>query len=480
MTVSVEPVSPALPTDLDLTGTTLTIDPGETESTGTVTISAKENEVDAPDKTFEVMGSATGGRGVADPVAETLAITDDEETPRVTLKLEPASISEDGGETTVTASLDGLSSKDVTLTVSADAVPPAAATDFGWLTGTTLTITAGARQSTGEVKIAAVNNTMDGPNKAVEVTAEVSGESGVADPAAQTLTIIDDEGAPTVTLELGSAPISENGGETTVTAKLSGTSSQAVTVSVSVAPVDPAVSGDFELTGTTLTIAAGQMESTEAVKVLAIDNAVDAPDKDVEVGGTVSGGNGAAPPAPLRLRITDDEETPALTLGLDPATIPENGGETTVKAKLTTLSSEDVIVTVSAVAVEPAVANDFRLSVNRELTIRAGSLESIGAVTITAQNNDADAPDKTVEVTASATGGNGVSAPAAQTLTITDDDGLPTLSLKLNPVRIGENGGTSTVTASLDRPSSERVTVTVSAAPVTRRSRRTSSWRGRN
>ena len=59
-------------------------------------------------------------------------------------------------------------------------------------------------------------------------------------------------------------------------------------------------------------------------------------------------------------------------------------------------------------------------------------------------------------MTASATGGNGVAAPAAQTLTITDDDGLPTLSLKLNPASIGENGGRSTVTASLDRPSSER------------------------
>ena len=466
LTVTVEPTLPAVETDFELTGTTLTIDPGETESTETVTISAENNDVDAPDKTVDVRVSAQGGRGVADPAAQTLTIIDDEEAPEVTLKLDPTSISEDGGETTVTASLDGLSSEDVTLTVIADPVPPAAETDFG-LTGTTLTITAGARQSTGTVKIAAVNNTMDGPNKAVEVTAEVSGTSGVADPAAQILTIIDDEGAPTVTLELGSEPISENGGETTVTAKLSGTSSQAVTVTVSVAPVDPAVSGDFELTGTTLTIAAGQMESTEAVKVLAIDNAVDAPDKDVEVGGTVSGGNGAAPPAPLRLRITDDEETPALTLGLDPATIPENGGETTVKAKLTTLSSEDVIVTVSAVAVEPAVANDFRLSVNRELTIRAGYLESTEAVTITARNNDVDAPDKTVEVTASATGGNGVAAPGAQTLTITDDDGLPTLSLKLNPVRIGENGGTSTVTASLDRPSSERVTVTVSAAPVT-------------
>ena len=193
---------------------------------------------------------------------------------------------------------------------------------------------------------------------------------------------------------------------------------------------------------------------------------MDAPDKTVEVTGTVTGGNGAAAPAPLTLRITDDEDTPTLTLALDPASISENNGETTVTASLDRLSRADVVVTVSAAAVEPAVVNDFRLSANRELTIRAGQLESAGTVTISAKDNAVDAPARTVEVTASVEGGNGVAAPAAQTLTITDDDGTPTLTLKLDPTSIGERGGRSTVTASLDRPSSEAVTVEVSVTPV--------------
>ena len=384
----------------------------------------------------------------------------------MTLELDPASISEDGGRTTVTASLDRLSSTDVVVTVSATAVEPAVANDFRLSANRELTITAGQLESTGTVTVSAQNNTMDGPNKTIEVAATVSGESGVSDPAAQILTIIDDEGAPTVTLELGSASISENNGETTVTATLSGTSSEAVTVTVSVMSEAPVVPGDFEQTGTTLTIGLGDTESTGEVKVTAKDNVVDAPDKTVEVTGTVTGGNGAAAPAPLTLRITDDEDTPTLTLALDPPSISENNGETTVTASLDGRSSADVIVTVSAAAVEPAVANDFRLSANRELTIRAGQLESAGTVTISAEDNDVDAPAKTIDVTASAEGGNGVAAPSAQRLTITDDDGTPTLTLKLDPTSIGENGGRSTVTASLDRPSSEAVTVTVSAAPV--------------
>ena len=464
--VSVAPVSPAVDTDFELTGATLTIGPGDTASTGTVTIAAVNNDVDAPAKTFEVRGATQGGRGVSDPAVQTLTITDDEDTPEVTLKLGQVSISEDGGETAVTASLDGLSSADVVVTVSATAVEPATANDFRLSANRELTITAGQLESTGTVTVSAVNNTMDGPNKTIEVAATVSGESGVSDPAAQRLTIIDDEGAPTVTLELGSASISENSGETTVTATLSGTSSEAVTVTVSVMAAAPVVAGDFKLTGTTLTIGAGETESTGEVKITAKENDVDAPDKTVEVKGTVTGGNGAAAPAPLTLRITDDEDTRTLTLALDPASISENNGETTVTASLDGLSSADVVVTVSAVAVEPAVVNDFRLSANRELRITAGQLESTGTVTISAKDNDVDAPARTVEVTASAEGGNGVAAPAAQTLTITDDDGTPALTLKLDPTSIGENGGRSTVTASLDRPSSESVTVEVSVAPV--------------
>ncbi len=465
VTVTATPSSPAVAADFDLTGTTLRIEAGETKSTGTVTMAADNNEVDAPDKTVEIAGVAAGGRGVADPAAQTLTIEDDEETPEVTLKLDPTSISENGGSTTVTASLSGLSSETVTLTVSASPVLPAVAGDFALSANVELTIPAGQTESTGTVTIAAENNTMDSPNKTVGVAAAVSGASGVADPAAQVLTIIDDEGAPTVTLKLSQASISENNDETTVTATLSGTSSEAVAVTVSVMAEAPVAAGDFELTGTALTIAAGETVSTGDVKITARDNTVDAPDKTVEVKGTATGGNGAAAPAPLTLTIIDDEDTPTLTLALAPASISENRGETMVTASLDGLSSADVVVTVSAAAVGPAVANDFRLSVNRELTIRAGQLVSTETVTISAEDNDVDAPDKTVEVTASATGGNSVAAPTTQTLTITDDDGTPTLMLKLEPASIGENGGRSTVTAMLTAPSNEVVTVAVSATP---------------
>ena len=56
-----------------------------------------------------------------------------------------------------------------------------------------------------------------------------------------------------------------------------------------------------------------------------------------------------------------------------------------------------------------------------------------------------------------------MSAPTSVTLTITDDDGAPGVTLTLSESSVSENGGVATVTATLSRASSAATTVTVSA-----------------
>ena len=79
------------------------------------------------------------------------------------------------------------------------------------------------------------------------------------------LTITDDESGSLVTLVLSPDAISENGGVSTVTATTSPASSEAFTVTVSADSVSPALSGDFELAGTTLSFAANATRSTGTV-----------------------------------------------------------------------------------------------------------------------------------------------------------------------------------------------------------------------
>ena len=435
--------------------TTLTIVAGSKASTGAVTITAVDNDIDAPNKTVTVSATASGG-GVANPGNQTLTITDDEGIPTATLVLTPTMIDESGATnaSTVTATLSGKSNTAVTLTVAAAAGADTASGDFTVTANKTLTIAAGATTSTGAVTITAVDNDVDAPNKTVTVSATASG-GGVANPGNQTLTITDDEGTPTVTLVLTPSTINEsgNGNASTVTATLSGESSTAVTVEVSVpnnAPVT--VSGN-----TTLTIVAGSKASTGAVTITAVDNDIDAPNKTVTVSATASGG-GVANPGNQTLTITDDEGIPTATLVLTPTMIDESGATnaSTVTATLSGKSNTAVTLTVAAAAGADTASGDFTVTANKTLTIAAGATTSTGAVTITAVDNNVDAPNKTVTVSATASGG--VADPTNQTLTIKDDDDVPSsITLSVSPATVVEANGAKMV----------RVTVTLVGSTFT-------------
>ena len=474
VTVSAAAVDPAVTGDFTLVGATLSFAADATASTGEVTITAVDNDVDAPDKTVTVSG-AVSAEGVTAPADAILTISDDDEappgeTPVVTLVLNPDSIAENGGVSTVTATLNTASAEAFTVTVSAAAVDPAVTGDFT-LDGATLSFAADATASTGEVTITAVDNDVDAPDKTVTVSGAVSLD-GVDAPANVTVTITDDDEpvvaeTPVVTLVLTPASIGENGGVSRVTATASPASAEAFTVTVSAAAVDPAVTGDFTLDGATLSFAADATESTGEVTITAVDNDEDAPDKSVTVSGAVSLG-GVDAPANVAVTITDDDEPvvaepPVLTLVLTPASIGENGGVSRVTATASPASAEAFTVTVSAAAVDPAVAGDFTLG-GATLSFAADATASTGEVTITAVDNDVDAPDRTVTVSG-AVSLEGVTAPAKVALTITDDD-EPVVTLVLTPASIGENGGVSRVTATASPASAEAFTVTVSAAAV--------------
>ena len=111
-----------------------------------------------------------------------------------------------------------------------------------------------------------------------------------------------------------------------------------------------------------------------------------------------------------------------MTLELSPSSIGEGSGVSTVTASLDSASATALTVTVSAEAVAPAAPGDFTLSANRTLAIAAGELTSTGSVTISAEDNTVDAPDKEVTVSGTVAGATDVTGPSDVTLTITDDD----------------------------------------------------------
>ncbi len=464
VTVSVSPDSPAVAGDYTLsTNRVLTIAAGSTTSTGTVTVTSVNNTVDAPDKTVTVSATATNTQGVTAPNDVTLTIRDNDATPTVTLVLSPASITEGGGTSTVTATLNHPSSEATTVTVSASPVSPAVAGDYTLSGNLDLTIAAGATTSTGTVTITGVDNDVVAAAKEVTVSGTATNSQGVTAPGDVTLTIRDDD-EPGLSIVDASVAEGDSGSTTmTFTVTLNPVAVSPVTVDWATADGTARAGTDYTAGNGSLTFNVG--DSTKTVSVTVTGDNVDEPDETFTV--RLSSASGAAiSDGTATGTIRDDDDEPTVTLVLSSNSITEVNQQSTVTARLDHPSSEETTVTVSVSPVSPAVAGDYRLSANRELTIAAGSTTSTGTVTITSVNNTVDAPDKTVTVSGTATNSQGVTAPDAVTLTIRDNDATPTVTLHLSPDTISEAGGTSTVTARLNHPSSEATTVTVSAAPV--------------
>ena len=160
------------------------------------------------------------------------------------------------------------------------------------------------------------------------------------------------------------------------------------------------------------------------------------------------------------------DTAPIVTLVLTPDSVSENDGSSTVTATVEQASADPFTVTVSAETVLPAGTGDFMLSTNKVLTFAANATDSSGAVTITAKDNKVHAPAKTVIIKGELSSGARPTAPDDVELTITEDDPEPVLSLSVDPGKISEARGESTVTVSTgDTTFAESQTITLNLAP---------------
>ena len=185
---------------------------------------------------------------------------------------------------------------------------------------------------------------------------------------------------------------------------------------MSVSPADTTT-----LTGnTTLTIPAGDTNSTGVVTITAVNDDAVTGNRTVAVSGTAVNSVGVTDPDDVTLTIRDDDAAAGkVALELTPATISESGtgNASTVTASVPSASSAATTVTVS---VNPA--DTTTLTGNTTLTIPAGDTNSTGVVTITAVNDDAVTGNRTVAVSGTAVNSVGVTDPDDVTLTIRDDD----------------------------------------------------------
>ncbi|MCE2482894.1 MAG: hypothetical protein J4F33_08420 [Alphaproteobacteria bacterium] len=252
VTVAATPDAPAEAADIRQSGTTLTIAAGETASTGTVTITAVDNAVDALDKTVTVSGTAANTQGVTGPNSVTLTIEDDDDDEpdktRPTVEILPPEGAQRGPfRVTIVFNkpVKGFGLDDIMV-------------ENGTAGGFTDVGDALAKTYSAAIAPRAAFRGMVTVSVPADVAADSDGLLNEASPPCPVEIVGSDaRSAPKVTLALVPDTIDENGGTATVTARQDQASSAPTVVTLTASPTPPAEARAYGVKGPTLTNPAG-------------------------------------------------------------------------------------------------------------------------------------------------------------------------------------------------------------------------------
>ena len=450
---------------------TLTIPAEATSGSQTFTLTPTDDDVAEGAETLTVSGNATG----LTVDSATLEITDnDTASAKVTLSVNPTSVSEGAGATTVTVTgtLDEAARTTATsVSVSVGDGTATAGTDFATVNDFTLTIPANQTEGTQTFSL---NPTDDNVAEGTE-TLTVSGTANGLAVDSSTLTITDNDTASTrVTLSVNPTSVSEGDGSTTIT--VTGTLNQAARpggtpVAVLVGDGTAMAGMDFTPVGSfTLTIPANEKSGTETFTLIPTDDGVAEGNETVTVGGSATANGLTVESAELTLTDNDTAST-TVTLTLNPSQVPEGAGSTTVTVTGTLDEAARpgaTSVTVSVAGGTATAGTDFTPVTSFTLTIPAKAKSGQQTFVLIPTDDGVAEGAETVMVR----GTSGLSVDSA-TLEITDNDTPSTrVTLTLNPSQVSEGAGSATVTVTgrLDeaaRPSPTSVTVSVAGGTAT-------------
>ena len=428
----------------------------------TVTVSAQD-DADAVNDTATVAHTVSGadyGTVTASDVSVT--VTDDETvSTEVTLTVDPATLDEGDGATTVTVTgtLNG-GTRDaataVTVSVGASDDSAVEGTDYATVEDLTLTIGAGQTAATQTFMLNPTDDDVDEANEALTVAGGTTATGFTVN--GTTVTIADDdERGVSVTASTLAVP---EGGSGTYTVALTSEPTGTVTVT-------PSVSGNSEVTVSgALTFTASDWNQAQTVTVSAQDDA-DAVNDTATVAHTVSGADyGTVTASDVSVTVTDDETVSTeVTLTVDPATLDEGDGATTVTVTGTLNggtrdAATAVTVSVGASDDSAVEGTDYATVEDLTLTIGAGQTAATQTFMLNPTDDDVDEANEALTV-AGGTTATGFTVNGT-TVTIADDDERG-VSVTASTLAVPE-GGSGTYTVALTSEPTGTVTVTPSVS----------------
>ncbi len=259
---------------------------------------------------------------------------------------------------------------------------------------------------------------------------------------------------PAVSFTAASQTGAEDVGTMTITAELSTTSSDIVTVPFTVGGTATGGGTDYSITASPITIAAGA--TTRTITITVNDDVLDENSETVIVtmGTPTNATQGAT--TVHTATITDDDPTPSVSFTSASQSGAEGAGTMTVTAQLSAPSGLAVTVPFTVGGTATGGGTDYGITAS-PITIAAGFTTQ--TITITVNDDTLDEDNETVVVTMGTPTNASQGATTVHTATISDNDDPPTVSFTSAAQSGAENTGTMTITAQLSAASGLPVTV---------------------
>jgi formylglycine-generating enzyme required for sulfatase activity len=414
--------------------------------------SSVSDVLDEMDETVTI-GLVSIENGTAADAEQTLSATllDDDDPPVVTVSLNKATLAEALGTVELTATLDAVSAKDISVTLlyTGDAI-----TTTDYIVAESIALAAGSQSAS--ITLTAVSDVLDEVDEVLTVNViEATNARVDAGQQALTASIVDDDLPPEVSLSVDNASINEAAATAIVTVTLDAVSAKDVTINLAYSGTATSGGTDYSKSDS-LVIAAGS--TTGMVTLTATQDVLDENDETVMVDidsvthGTESGSQ------QVTTRITDDDAPPTVTLSRDNALIAEASGVSTLTATLNVVSGRDVTVSLSYGGTAVA-STDY--SKSDSLVITAGNLTE--TTTVTATSDDVDESDETVVVDIGSVTHGSESGTQQVSTSITDDD---TAGITVSAIggATSEAAVSATFTVVLDSEPTQDVTIGVSSS----------------
>ncbi len=430
----------------------ITISTGDTSATANFTPSADSlyDAASAESAVIDISGVSGGTASESGTQRVTLTINDSDSAPTVTLSSSASSVGEDASDLTLTATLSVATYQDVTVAIDGTGGTGTEGTDFA----TVSDITIDAGNTTGTT---AFNPTPDDLFDAASAETGIIAISGVSGGGASesgsqstTISIVDAESAPTVTLATNDTSLAEDDSDATLTATLSGKTYAAVTIDLSTSGT--ATEGTDYATISNITISAGATTGTAAFNPTddSLYDAASAESATVAIG-TVSGGSASAGSSnqSVAIAITDTESAPSVQLSSNANSIDEDSTSTiTLTATLSGTTYENVVVSIGTSG-DAGEGTDY--SNVGDITISAG--DTTGTTTFDPIDDCViESGGETTTIAMSSFSGGGAVAHGSnqsKQLTITDDEGNPSITLAAASSSVAESGSDVTITAAI-------------------------------